>query len=274
MHNDNRFISLPHLMEVENSQGRAVISLFGAQVLSFVPKHDARERLWVSPTAVFDGQIPIRGGIPICWPWFGKAPIEEKGPNHGYVRNQLWTLKHCDYHEDNTQLIFEPANASDTQLGYKANLQLIINIGRALNIELTTTNLSDTTCTYNAALHSYFNVSNIENVQLEGVVGEYFDQLDNHCVKTTPLIYRFTQEVDRIHLCPEQPIVINDEFVTRVKSIGNDSIVIWNPWITKSKQLKDMPDNGYKHMVCVETSITQGLQLAPEQSHKLVQVIE
>lgn len=274
MHEDTRFSALPHLIEVENSQARAVISLFGGQVLSFVPKHDLVERLWLSPTAVFDGKTPIRGGIPICWPWFGKAPESLNAPNHGYVRNQLWSLKDCDYHENNTRLVFEPAEASHQTFGYQAALRLTINVGRTLNIELDTKNLANATCTYNAALHSYLKVNNIANVQLTGLSGNYIDQLDNNGIKTTPLTYRFNQEVDRIHLCPEQLVVINDERIVRVTSIGNDSVVVWNPWKAKSKTLKDMPDNGYQTMVCIETAITQGLNLAPEQNHRLIQIIE
>lgn len=265
--------SLPHTIVVDNQYATAKVSLFGGQIVSFIPKHDMRERLWLSPQAVFDKQTPIRGGIPICWPWFGKHPTSQ-APNHGYVRNQLWQIVEQSESKLGTQIILAPHDASMKSLGFDATLKVSITVGRRLTVCLTMQNVSNLTTYFNGALHSYFAVSDITKITINGVSGKYIDQLAQNELKTTPSAYVFSQEVDRIHLTQDQTVVIQDVHPVQIQSTGHDSLVIWNPWIEKTKTLKDMPQDGYKTMVCVETAITQGIALEEGQSHQLMQTVD
>ncbi|MDN4503309.1 D-hexose-6-phosphate mutarotase [Alteromonadaceae bacterium BrNp21-10] len=266
------------VLSVDNATAQARISLYGGHILSFMPKSDQRERLWLSEKAVLNGSKAIRGGIPICWPWFGDNTFSKATngtlPAHGYVRNQTWHVISCEEIADTTKICLKPESAMGSGLTGTADLLLSITIGHTLNVELTTTNIGTKAFTFGGALHSYFAVTDIMQTQLTGLSGEYLDRPTNMSSKQTPVTYLFEQETDRVHLNPvENTQIVTPEFTFNVQSFGHDSLVVWNPWIDKSVALGDMSVDGYKTMVCVETAVTQGITLTPNQQHKLLQVI-
>ena len=265
---------------VKNASATAEISLFGAQVLSFIPEHDKRERLWLSPLAKLDRSIPIRGGIPICWPWFGRPPsqLTEKIrllPSHGFVRNQECNLVSAE--EVNSrldQIIFEPQQYLFPELELNLTLQILIGVGETLSIELITRNSNLNTTQYYAALHSYFQVESIENIVLSGLQSDYFDQTQSMKRISAKNPYQIKGETDRIHLDPGCAVnIVAPSFKTLIKSLGNDSIVVWNPWQRLSQSMPDMSDEGYTTMLCIETARTQIGDLKSFQSHALKQII-
>lgn len=286
---NNSLLSHPHLssqqkqgvthIKIENALASCELSLYGAHILSFKPKHDNRERIYMSPAAIMDGTIAIRGGIPICWPWFGPHQAQNAAyPQHGYVRTQTWHVVAVSDDKKGTQISLQPASAQGEGFEGQAELTLQITVGNTLTIKLITENKGETAFNYNAALHSYFSVSHIDNVQLAGLQGDYLDKVDNGIQKTTPVPYRFTQEVDRIQLSPSPEVVINDSQLdnsqqTQVLSEGHDSLVIWNPWAEKSAALADMPDDGYLSFCCVETAVTKGQVIEAGNQHVLQQII-
>ncbi|MES2624871.1 MAG: D-hexose-6-phosphate mutarotase [Pseudomonadota bacterium] len=263
------------VLEIENAHATASISLFGAQVLSFQPKHDGRERLFLSTKARWDGSKSLRGGIPICWPWFGAHAEAEKYPAHGYVRTRQWQLLATEDMESATLLRFGIENTMGAGFNGTASLTLEVLIGRQLSISLITTNTGVEPFKLGCALHSYFAVSDVSATKLEGLQGTYSDKTRNWAMLPTPVLYEFTSETDRIHLHATPIVCILDQgHTTLVHSKGHDSVVVWNPWEENSRQLPDMAENEFKLMLCVETALTQGLVLAPEQVHALVQTIE
>jgi glucose-6-phosphate 1-epimerase len=269
--------SIPFLL-IDNSLASCKVSLFGGHVISYIPKHDNRERLWMSPHAYLNGQRPIRGGIPVCWPWFSDDHGKAKGelPSHGFLRTQLWTLINSSQNSTGeTVLQLAPTQVSGPGFPYKAEVTLTITVGTSLSVALTTTNNDTTPFSFNTALHTYFDVSDITKVALTGVYGDYKDKTDNWAIKPSPQPYTFTQETDRIHLAPiaEVSIMESEQLVTQIESIGNDSLVVWNPW-QSAANIHDMDAFGFKHMLCVETSLTLGHTLVPSASHTLTQIIK
>lgn len=263
------------LLEVENAAGRATISLFGGQVLSFTPAHDSRERLYLSKLARLDGSKSIRGGSPVCWPWFGAHKQDSTQPAHGYVRTRQWHLLESQESTEQTVLLLQAEDSSGSGFPGKARLQLQVSIGSSLELKLLTTNTGDVAFPLFCALHTYFAVDDIRQTQLEGLQGEYSDKTRDWAHFATPAPYGFSEETDRIHLQPAQAVdIVQDSGIrTRVESSGHDSIVVWNPWTECARNFPDMEAQDYACMLCVETALTQGYAVEPGQTHTLVQRI-
>ncbi|MFT6805864.1 MAG: glucose-6-phosphate 1-epimerase [Glaciecola sp.] len=263
------------LLHIENAFAYAEISLFGGHILSFKPKHDHRERLWVSQHAFFDAKKPIRGGIPICWPWFGAHKSKTNLAAHGYVRTQTWQIFSCEETSIGTTITLKPQTSTGDGFEGDAELVLVVHIGQQLTIQLSTTNLGYTPLTYNCALHSYFAISDIKQCELLGLSKQYSDKTRGYQILDTPQTYTFNEETDRVHQEQPKTLTIADgEIKTDILSSGHDSIVVWNPWQEKSINMGDMTDDGYLTMLCVETAITQGQEVAPKATHVLQQIIQ
>ncbi len=261
------------ILSINNSHATAEIALFGGHILSYVPKHDNRERLWVSKNANFDGSKAIRGGVPICWPWFGDHKDAQYSA-HGYVRNQTWDIVSSKELTTGTQIILKPNTCIGEGFSGNLALQLVVTVGPTLRMQLVTTNLGNTPVSYNCALHTYFSVTDIHKIKLTGLNGKYLDKTRAFDSFETPTDYQFTEETDRVHLYKAPDVTIADgQLDTQVISSGHDSIIVWNPWQEKSISMGDMADDSYLTMVCVETAVTQGQEVAAGESHTLEQVI-
>ncbi|TDF41513.1 D-hexose-6-phosphate mutarotase [Alteromonadaceae bacterium M269] len=271
-------------VNVDNQHATAKISLFGGHLLSFIPKSDQHERLWLSPNAKMDGTKAIRGGIPICWPWFGDYKTSphyrdsediSAFPAHGFLRTQTWDLISTHDNNQHTMLRLKPQTSSGAGFDKDVQVELIVEVGKTLTISLVTTNLSSDAIAITAALHTYFSVADIEETKLNGLSGIYVDKTRSFKHLQTPSVYEFSEETDRAHLCQPEMVTIASNQETNVYSEGHDSIVVWNPWKEKSISMSDMTDDGYKSMLCVETAVTQlpGQKIQPGQSHCLKQVI-
>ena len=235
---------------IENDFAEAVITLHGGHVVSFAPR-GSREILWVSGKSNFTEGKAIRGGIPVCWPWFGGVAQ----PAHGLARLTPWMQTGVTEMEDGStvlNLAFVPGYAEYAFL--LANMK--ITVGKSLTVELKTTNNGDQDFQMSEALHTYFSVSKIEQVSIAGLDGvTYTDALD----KTEKLQQgdvTFSEETDRIYHTTGAAKIIDPEFYRTilVEKAGSASTVVWNPWIEKSKKMADFGDEEYHEMVCVETA--------------------
>lgn len=263
------------VLRIENAFANAEIALFGGHILSFKPKHDGRERLWVSQNALFDGKKAIRGGIPICWPWFGDHPCNNDVAAHGYVRTQTWDVLNTKETDTGTCIILKPLTSAGDGFENKAQLTLAVYVGQQLNIQLRTTNLGNTPLTYNCALHSYFAISDINQCELLGLSGQYSDKTRSFQMFDTQQPYRFSEETDRVHLQkPRTLTIIDTQVEIDILSSGHDSIVVWNPWQEKSIHMGDMANDSYLTMLCVETAVTQGQEVSSKATHVLEQIIK
>lgn len=263
-------------LQVDNAFATCRISLFGAHVLSFVPKSDNVDRLWLSPHAFLNGERPIRGGIPICWPWFADDHGREKGelPSHGFLRTQTWQIQSSEDVEEGTRIVLTPNFSRAEGFEYDCLVSYEILVGKQLSVTLKTENTGIVPFTFNAALHTYFAVASIGKTEITGIEGEYKDKLEDWAVKPSPVPYVFSGETDRIHqfAAPDVTIKVEDAPLTRVTSMGHDSIVVWNPW-QGAASIADMDAFGYRHMLCVETSVTNGITIEPEHAHSITQII-
>lgn len=263
-------------LEINNKSASARVSLFGGHVLSYIPKADNQERLWVSPHAYLNGERPIRGGIPVCWPWFSESHGREKGalPAHGFLRTQVWKLIHSQETDEGTTVELAPNFTRAEGFEYDCNVRLVIYVGLTLEVSLITENTGVVPFTYNCALHTYFHVNHINTTLLKGIEGDYEDKVDSMSIKSTPSPYNISGETDRIHLKAIESVIIEVDGVdtTEVNSRGNDSLVVWNPW-QGAASISDMDAFGYKHMICVESTITQGKSLKPGEQHALTQTV-
>lgn len=266
---------------ISNPQGRARIALHGAHVLSYQPA-DMQEVLWLSDSARFQPDKAIRGGVPICWPWFGPDPSGLGRPAHGFARNRFWQLASAEHDpQRGTQLRFSLPQSDEVRALWPQpfDLQLAVGIGARLDISLRMKNRGDTPMRCSGALHSYFAVSDIDRIRISGLEQRsYLDQLDAHAHRVQQGPISIDQEVDRIYIGTEDTVRIEDpghDRCIRIAKRGSRSTVVWNPWVEKSAGMDDFHAEGHRQMVCVETSnaASDEVLLAPGQQHELACVI-
>lgn len=267
---------------VSNSLAHAEIYLHGAHITAFQPHFAEQPVLWMSSEALFQSDKAIRGGIPIVWPWFGPHPDDKDKPQHGFARILEWLVKSSAALDDGGTQLSLQLNANDGTRNlwpHLFELELRITVGATLLVELISRNRGPQTITIGGALHTYFQVGDIDQVQVTGLDGQdYLDQLDNHQRLQQNGPIRVEREVDRIYLDTSDECVLVDNMLRRnirIANRGSQSTVVWNPWIDKSRQLKDFPDDGYRTMLCIETANTpqDSRQLTPGAEHVLAQLI-
>lgn len=266
------------LLTVDNGYAKAEISLFGAHVLSY-QRHDEPASIWLSDKAVLDGSKPIRGGIPLCWPWFGPAParVGSGKPSHGFARTSLWTLDGVSDHGDGTLVHLSLRdNETTRQLWPHAfELELDVLVGKELALVLTTRNTGKEPLVYSGALHTYLQISSPEAVSVSGLGEPYADKLTGqNGQQQGPLT--LNGPLDRVYWQPDAQVCIQDgERETRVVSGNHDSVVVWTPWLEGASAMADMSDDGYRTMLCVEAAIANeaGVTVAPDEEHSFSTVI-
>lgn len=260
------------VLEAKTPLGRYRISLQGAQLLEWAPL-DQPPVIWLSPDARFTRGKSPRGGVPICWPWFGPGPAPDR-PAHGSVRGADWTLIHYKEIQGGAhELIFLLDDSKEQPPGIRLEARLCI--GSALTLSLTTTNLSPQPFSFSGALHSYFGVSDVRTVSIKGLgAGNYLDRADADREKTgiDPLV--IDGETDRIYLEAPHLVSIEDPGYGRrimIQGEGAGSVIVWNPWEEKANRLGDLGSDNYLKMVCVESghAMPHALCLAPGARHQL-----
>ena len=267
----NEKFSIPGLIEfvnndqgvlvarVDTEQGTMEIAYQGAQLLFWTPK-EQEPVIWMSPQAKFTKGKSLRGGSPICWPWFGPHPENKSLAGHGFARNLEWRVLETSRLNNAIRItmIFEPGDEQKKDWPYDAELSLSITMGETLEMALTTHNLGTTPFTITQAIHSYFNVGDISSVRVEGLEGkEYIDKVGDETSRRQNGAITIDSEVDRIYLdCPEDLVIVDEVLKRRIRIVreGSNSAVVWNPWAEKGAAFGDMGEEGYRHMLCVETT--------------------
>lgn len=265
---------------IQNRAATAVISLLGAHVLSYIPA-GADDLLWVSRLANYAEGQAIRGGIPVCWPWFGATPDNIPFKTlHGFVRFILWDLESsCRCSADCTELTlsFSDSPLSKAIWPYAFKLSLQIRVGKSLQLELTTLNRDQQPFVINQALHSYFKVGDIRQVEVAGFDAcPYIDTIPGGPLGR-PLQkgnISFDSETDAVFPdCPEECHIVDASLKRKIKiTRGNScSSVVWNPWIDKAKRMPDFGDEEYLNMLCVESCNIRddAREIAPGKQHNL-----
>ena len=257
------FQGQPALRAVGRDGSTLTVALHGAQVLSWTTA-DGVERLYLSPRAVFDGQAAIRGGVPICCPQFNRRGAL---PKHGFMRNLPWVPEAAG--TPNTLRLKLRASEATRKLwphAFEARLEATLTAGR-LRTALTLINIDHAPWTFAAALHTYLRVDDIAQVRLEGLQGaNRWDSLrDDRHVETSAALH-FDAEFDRVYAAPAKPLRLVQPGGTLeiAQSASCSETVVWNPGALLGAKLADMPEDGYRHMLCVEAArIDEPVLLAP-----------
>lgn len=259
-------------IEIKNSAAEAKIALQGAHLFHYA-RVGEEPILWLSEVSDFEAGKAIRGGVPVCWPWFGFN--EDKTlPQHGFARTALWEFVGGDEVDETTTLTFRLTHNEKT-LGmwhYKFLLELKITISDRLTMELKTTNLDCESFVLTQALHTYFKVSHISDATIKGLDNKpYLDAL-TWTNKVQKGDITFNQEVDRVYQEVDGEIVLSDKNRTiHIKNDGSSSAVVWNPWIEKCGRMSAMKPNAYESMLCIESAnaFDDFKVIKPQESHTL-----
>jgi glucose-6-phosphate 1-epimerase len=251
---------------VETAWSTAEIYLHGAHITHFQKKKEA-PLLFMSAASEYAPGKPIRGGVPIIFPWFGGR---EGFPAHGSVRSVAWKMEETSLLADGK--VFLRFSSSECP-GF--HVEFNITVGETLAMELHVRNSGGEVATFESCMHTYFQISSIHDLSIAGLVGAtYLDTLrDTLCVEGSAPI-RIAEEVDRIYFDTTATVEIADPGLGRriqVRKWGSASTVVWNPWTAKAKRMPDFGDEEYPAMVCVESGNVRqnAITLAPGESATL-----
>lgn len=269
-------------VRIANQAAVAEICLMGGHITSYVPQNQ-QELFFISEKSNFKAGMPIRGGVPLCWPWFG-APAPELQCDqilHGFARQSMWSIAKTTPISDEESaivLVLKSTPESMQLWAHSFYLELEVVVGKKLQIRLATTNTGNTTFTYSQALHHYFNIGDIHQLRVVGFDGLSF--FDKAPMATPPVEnpqvgdITFRCETDRIYHHHTADAVIVDPVLQRqirISKANSDTSVVWNPWIAKAQRMADFGDEEYLRMVCVESgNVTYDSRtLAPGEKHTL-----
>lgn len=251
---------------VSHPQVRAAITLQGAHLIAWQPSGE-KPVIWLSDKSPFSSGKAIRGGVPICWPWFGPAGE----PAHGFARNQPWMLSAHDENEENVMLTLVLESNPQTKKLWPHDFTLFarFRLGKHCEIELEAHGDFDAT----GALHTYFSVADIASVEVTGLGSNFIDKVDNNLEKRAEGSQTYTGRIDRIFTQPDDCSVIKDQAGKRVIEVyhhHHSDVVTWNPGVELACSMGDMPNDGYKTMVCVETArISKPMKCSAEKAARL-----
>lgn len=244
-------------LKISNSFCEATISFQGAQILEFNSKSKNKPLLWLSDLNPYSVGKAIRGGIPLCFPWFGASKQNSDFPSHGFARNLVWNLIDISVDEMGHHVVFELNDSCDTRKywDFAFNLQMKIHCGEQLELELILTNFDQIDLECEFVWHSYFSAIT-KIAQVHGLAHvEYIDQLDGNTLKIQKdQQILFTQEEDRIYPKTVGQFVLLQNKTDQIQiNSSATSAVIWNPWIDKAKRLSDVRDDAWQEFVCIES---------------------
>lgn len=268
-------------ISVINKFAEADICLYGAQVTNFRP-YNTMEMLWLSPASYFEEGRAIRGGIPVCFPWFGPHKSDHEKPQHGFARLMYWDVAETKSLSTGETLVrLQLCSSEKTKTYWPRDFcaELSIIVGKTLSVTLKITNTSSETFEYTDALHSYFSLSALENIAIEGLQNtKYHDQLKSaDSLQKEPMLTIQKAET-RHYFDTEAKSVIHDSVFGRNISVaksGSKITTVWNPGEEASSAMDDIPDDGWQTFVCVETvnAFEDTIELTPGKSHETTAVI-
>ena len=265
------------IAEIANAHATASLALQGAHVMTFLPRGE-EPVLWLSPDARYAPGKSIRGGVPICWPWFGAHASDASLPGHGFARTVPWQVLETRALPDGASFVrcglIETA-ATRTQWPHPSTVEIEVTVGRTLHLALVTHNSGSEPFTLGEALHTYFQVSDVAQMRIGGLEGcTYLDKVGTPTRRIQQGPVRIDGEVDRVYVDTDADCIIEDAAgnrAIRIAKSGSGSTVVWNPWEEKAEKMGDLGPNGYRHMVCVESgnAVDNVVSVAPGATHRL-----
>jgi glucose-6-phosphate 1-epimerase len=267
---------------INNAYAALTLSLSGAHVMSYRP-HGGREVLWTSPSAAYELSDAMRGGIPVCWPWFADHPHDPRGmPIHGVVRTLPFAVTTASALEDGgTQVSLAAGDTPATRALWPHAFQIEVTItaGRCLRVAWAARNPGDSHYQYTGALHPYFSVSNVHDLTLRGLEGtEYLDKYDANRRKTQVGPVRFPTWIDNVYLNTTGDLEVEDPGFRRtihIRKLGSRTSVVWNP-AGDDASFPDVGAGQHPYFVCVESANAGNeiITVAPGSEERLGMEIE
>jgi len=248
--------------EIKNAQASASLCLQGAHLMMWQPVDQTVPVIWVSRDAKLAAGKSIRGGAPVCWPWFGAHAADATFPGHGFARTVPWQMMESGTEPSGaTRLTLRLATNDKTraQWPHDCTLTLTVSVGEALRMEMTTENTGAEDFVIGEALHTYFQIGDIATVRVDGLEGcDYWDKVGGSALKKQDGTLQFSGETDRVYINTAAACVIEDDKLKRrihIAKSGSRATVVWTPWTEKANKMGDMgqPD-GWREMVCVESA--------------------
>ncbi|HYL85471.1 MAG TPA: D-hexose-6-phosphate mutarotase [Candidatus Angelobacter sp.] len=254
--------------------------LHGGHVTSWAPA-GKEEVLFLSSQSRWGNGRAIRGGVPICFPWFGAKADDPKAPAHGLVRTRAWQLESIAQVKEGIAVSTFIESDADTKRWWPADFRLAcrVTFGSLLRIELVVTNTGKEPMRFEEALHAYHRVGNILSARVSGLHAvDYLDKTDSNRKKFQRGEIAIASETDRVYLNTKDAIELEDPVLrrrTRVAKENSSTTVVWNPWVQKAQALPDFGDDEWIQMICVETSNVSdfAVNLAPGKQHKMKALI-
>ena len=241
------------IVSLVNKYGMCEVSLYGGHVLEYRPA-GLGPVLFVSKRAVFEPGKAIRGGIPVCWPWFGQ--VEGRGL-HGFVRTMQWDLSATEYSEEATEIRLSLADSELTRRtwDFAFGLELRVCLGQHLAMEIVTENRDARVLDFSQGFHPYFRVSDIASVTVHGLDGAAYTDYPSLEPKRQLGALSIGGETNRIYTPEKNEIAIHDNKLKRATLVtfsGTRNAVVWNPWSERIKTFDDLAPDDYTRMLCVE----------------------
>ncbi len=254
----------------------ADIYLQGAQITSWQPAGE-KEVLFLSQQSHWQDGRAIRGGIPVCFPWFRSKADDPTAPAHGFVRTKEWRLESVRAEGETVVVTCSTEDDKSTQRWWPHAFRLVhvLSIGSSLRLQLVVTNTGQTPFRFEEALHTYFRVSQAEGISVRGLEGaSYLDNVDGNRQKTQSGYLVFTGKTDNAYLDVHGAAELIDPAgrrTIRTEKENSATTVIWNPWQEGAASLSDLGDEEWQQFACVESSNILGsaISLAPGQEHRM-----
>jgi len=266
--------------EINNAEATATLCLQGAHLMSWRPKNQAVPVVWLSRDAKMAAGKSIRGGAPVCWPWFGAHASEAGFPGHGFARTVPWQVVESGSDPDGAtrlKLRIMESERTQAQWPHTSTVELAVIVGQALRMELITENNGAADFEIGEALHTYLQISDIGEVSLTGLDGcDYWDKVGGSALKKQEGAVTFSGETDRVYINTAAECVIEDQKLQRrihITKTGSLSTVVWTPWLEKAEKMGDMGQPaGWREMVCVESAnaIDNTVKVPAGSTHALI----
>ena len=268
-------------VEISTPSARAELYLHGAHLTSWRPA-GMDEVLFLSAQSSYAAGKAIRGGIPVCFPWFRNKIDDPKAPSHGVVRTKDWELEGIEHSNGTVTVTLSTVGDASTLAWWPHAFRLVhrLQVGAVLHQELVMTNTGNTAVRFEEALHTYYRVGAAGSVRIRGLDGgRYLDNTDGNQEKQQAGDVVFTAQTDRAYLDTTHAVEIVDPVLRRrIRLTKQDSrsTVVWNPWSTGAATLADLGDDEWQTMACVEASNMRacGVDLAAGSTHRMKTTIE
>jgi glucose-6-phosphate 1-epimerase len=240
------------LIYVQTTLCSAVIALQGAQLLEF-STISGQPLLWLSPNCNFTPGVALRGGVPICLPWFGVNAQDPKKPKHGFARNEPWQLNSAALLEDGSaELIFSFASKANALFAFNFTSELKMTLGNSAKFELKIVNTDANPFACSWALHSYHPVRSLSSVRVKGLAGKtYLDNLENYAEKFQAEDVSFPCEVDRVFYNVNNSLIISGSPNITITHHNCPSVIVWNPG-ANAATIADIGAGNEQGYICVE----------------------